>query len=96
MTTRYVEVKFVKQEITHVIAQVNTDLSGVDLENKVTINQEWMEKHFGDEWEEWDIENVTEITDEWSILKNRSIHPEYDRHLNEAPLFEIAKDDEQQ
>ena len=94
MTTKYISVTFIKQETMTVTAQVETDLSGVELEDKVEVPHEWMEQYFGDEWESWEIEDVTSITEDWSILKNRSTDASSDRELSEAPLFEIANDEE--
>lgn len=94
MTTKYVSVTFAKQDTTTVTAQVETELSGVALEGKMEVPHEWMEQFFGDEWESWEIEDVEEITEDWSILKDRHTNPRFDQELREAPLFEIANDEE--
>ncbi len=94
MTKKYVSVTFIKQETTAVTAQVETDLSGVELAEKLEVPHEWMEQFFGDEWESWEIEDVEEITEDWSILKDRSTNASFDRELNEAPLFEVSNDEE--
>lgn len=94
MTKKYVSVSFAKHDSIDVIAQVETELSGIELEDSVRIPDEWWKEFFGDEWERWEVDEVMEVTDDWSILKDRTTDAAFDRELNEAPLFEIASDEE--
>ena len=52
-----------------------------------------MKEYFGDDWESWEIEDVTDSTDE--LLTARHTNYVLDNELNEAPLFEIDQGDEQ-
>lgn len=94
MTKKFVSVTFAKKDTMTVTAQVETDLSGVVLEGQVAVPHEWMQGFFGDEWESWEVEDVVEITDDWSLLKDRNTNAGFDRELSEAPLFEIDSDEE--
>lgn len=93
MPTKFVSVTFTRQETKQVYAQVKTDLSGAALEEKVVISHEWMQEHFGGDWDRWEIEDIAEVTDEWAILRDQHANPEFYNDLNQAPLFEIAKDE---
>jgi len=95
MSRKFVSVTFRKQYTTQVYAQVETDRSGAALEENVAISHEWMKEYFGDDWERWEIDDVTEVTDEWAILGDRHTNLVFDNELNQAPLFEIAEEDEQ-
>ena len=57
------------------------------------IPHKWMKEYFGDDWESWEIEDVTDSTDE--LLTARHTNYVLDNELNEAPLFEIDQGDEQ-
>ena len=94
MNKKYVSVSFTKHERSSITAQVESDLSGAELEERVRVPHEWMKEYFGDGWENWEVDEVTEITEDWSILKHRHADASFDRELNEAPVFEIASDDE--
>lgn len=89
MSTKFVEVSFRKVETTYVYAQVETDLSGAALEDAVAIPHKWMKEYFGDDWENWEIDDVTELSDE--DLTARQTNYVLDNELNDAPLFKIAQ-----
>lgn len=95
MTKKYVEVKFTKTSSSSIIGQVESDLSGDELGYRVAIPDDFMKDFFGDEWNEWCVEDVQEVTEDWPLLKDRKSDVFFDRILNEAPLFEIAVDDEE-
>ena len=88
MPTKFVYVSFRKVETTYVYAQVETDLSGAALEESVAIPHKWMKEYFGDDWESWEIEDVTDQTDE--LLTARHTNYVLDNELNQAPQFKIA------
>lgn len=86
MTKKFVSVRFTKTATTDVIGQVDTDLSGADLEDRVAIPVEWLKEFFGSEWNEWHVEDVQELTEDPAT---RAI---LDREMNMAPLFEITEE----
>ena len=92
MTKKYVSVTFIRKET--VTAQVETDLSGADLEAKVEVSHEWMQQFFDNGWEYWEIDDVREITEDLSLVRDRHTNPGFDQMLREAPLFEVANDEE--
>lgn len=89
MPTKFVYVSFRKVETTYVYAQVETDLSGDALEDTVAVPNKWMREYFGDDWENWEIEDVTDQTDE--LLTARHTNYVLDNELNQAPQFKIAQ-----
>ena len=50
-----------------------------------------MKEYFGDDWESWEIEDVTDSTDE--LLTARHTNYVLDNDLNQAPLFETDQDE---
>lgn len=72
--TKYVRVTFVRHEEHEVIAKVEADLSGRELEDVVEVPFEWMERYFGQqEAGLWEIEDVTEISQEEALRCQREV-----------------------
>jgi hypothetical protein len=85
---KWICIDFKKTEGHYVYAKVDVDpsMSDHDIQNNVTVPDEWMQEYFGPSCDSWEIDDVTVLEDDHAARAVEGLHPD------DVPMFPVERE----